>query len=130
MGTVSVPSIKPIATSPARPAAVRRWSAFVSWGAGLSVSVGLLSLTGWVLDVDVLKSGWPGLVQIKANTAVCLILLGVALWARKAETNETRARILLAQLMAGSVAALACGQLAFATGSVINVDGALSIPRL
>jgi len=106
MGTVSVPSIKPIATSPARPAAVRRWSAFVSWGAGLSVSVGLLSLTGWVLDVDVLKSGWPGLVQIKANTAVCLILLGVALWARKAETNETRARILLAQLMAGSVAAV------------------------
>jgi NAD(P)-dependent dehydrogenase (short-subunit alcohol dehydrogenase family) len=28
------------------------------------------------------------------------------------------------------VTALASGQMAFATGSVINVDGALSIPRL
>jgi PAS domain S-box-containing protein len=68
--------------------------------------VGLLSLAGWVFAVDVLKSGWPGLVQIKANTAVCLILLGVALWLRKAETKETRARIVLAQLMAGLVAAI------------------------
>lgn len=34
------------------------------------------------------------------------------------------------QDVARAVAALACGQLAFATGSVINVDGALSIPRL
>jgi NAD(P)-dependent dehydrogenase (short-subunit alcohol dehydrogenase family) len=32
--------------------------------------------------------------------------------------------------VARAVAALASGQLAFATGSVINVDGALSIPRL
>jgi NAD(P)-dependent dehydrogenase (short-subunit alcohol dehydrogenase family) len=31
--------------------------------------------------------------------------------------------------VARTVAALASGQLAFATGSVINVDGALSIPR-
>lgn len=34
------------------------------------------------------------------------------------------------QDVARAVAALASGQLAFATGSVINVDGALSIPRL
>ncbi len=32
--------------------------------------------------------------------------------------------------VARAVAALASGQLAFATGSVVNVDGALSIPRL
>lgn len=34
------------------------------------------------------------------------------------------------QDVAHAVAALACGQLAFSTGTVINVDGALSIPRL
>ena len=34
------------------------------------------------------------------------------------------------QDVARAVAALASGQLAFSTGSVINVDGALSIPRL
>src|SRR5262249_2365273 len=32
--------------------------------------------------------------------------------------------------VASAVAALATGQLAFATGSVISVDGALSVPRL
>jgi NAD(P)-dependent dehydrogenase (short-subunit alcohol dehydrogenase family) len=32
--------------------------------------------------------------------------------------------------VASAVAALACGQMAFATGSVLNIDGALSIPRL
>lgn len=32
--------------------------------------------------------------------------------------------------VARAVAALACGQLGFATGTVVNVDGALSIPRL
>ena len=32
--------------------------------------------------------------------------------------------------VARAVVALASGQLAFATGSVINVDGALSVPRL
>ena len=34
------------------------------------------------------------------------------------------------QDVARAVAALATGQLAFATGSVVNVDGALSVPRL
>jgi NAD(P)-dependent dehydrogenase (short-subunit alcohol dehydrogenase family) len=32
--------------------------------------------------------------------------------------------------VARAVAALASGRLAFSTGSVLNVDGALSIPRL
>lgn len=34
------------------------------------------------------------------------------------------------QDVASAVAALASGQMAFATGSVLNIDGALSIPRL
>jgi NAD(P)-dependent dehydrogenase (short-subunit alcohol dehydrogenase family) len=34
------------------------------------------------------------------------------------------------QDVASAVAALVCGQMAFATGSVLNVDGALSVPRL
>jgi len=35
-----------------------------------------------------------------------------------------------AEDVARAVSALACGQIAFSTGSVIHVDGALSIPRL
>ena len=101
MGIVSAPSVERIT----RPSA-RHWSTFVSFGAGLSVSVGLLSLAGWVFDISVLKSGWPGLVQIKPNTAICLILLGVSLWLRKVETQQARGRILAAQLLAGLVAAI------------------------
>jgi NAD(P)-dependent dehydrogenase (short-subunit alcohol dehydrogenase family) len=34
------------------------------------------------------------------------------------------------QDVASAVAALASGRMGFATGSVLNIDGALSIPRL
>jgi len=106
MGIVSAPKAEAVAASPAAPPAfsVSQWSSFVSFGAALSVSVGLLCLAGWVFDISILKSGLPGLVQIKANTAICLVLLGVALWLRKTETKQTR--ILLAQALAGLAAVI------------------------
>ena len=50
--------------------------------------IGTASLAGWIFNIQFLKSGWPGLVQIKANTAVCLILLGVALLLRKQQLRK------------------------------------------
>ena len=79
---------------------------FVSFGAALSIVVGLTSLTGWIFDVPLLKSGWPGLVQIKANTALCLILLGVALWLRRKENERAPIRNFAGQLLAGAVAVI------------------------
>jgi len=106
MGIVSAPKTEAVAAPPAAPLAppVSQWSSFVSFGAALSAGVGLVCIAGWVFDIPVLRSGHPGLVQIKANTAICLILLGSALWLRKAETRQTRGRIIVAQALAGLAA--------------------------
>ena len=54
----------------------------------------------------VLKSALPGQVQIKANTAICLILLGVSLWLRRKANAQTRARNFAGQLLAGLASAI------------------------
>ena len=40
----------------------------------------VLVLCGWLFHITVLKSVLPHLVTMKANTAVCLLLAGLALW--------------------------------------------------
>jgi PAS domain S-box-containing protein len=51
-----------------------------AWLAGLLVAViGAFVLLGWAFDIPTLKSVFPGLVTMKANTAVELLLCGVAL---------------------------------------------------
>jgi len=46
----------------------------------LTIACGVLVLLGWVLDIPLIRSVLPGAVEMKANTAVCLILSGVALF--------------------------------------------------
>ena len=40
----------------------------------------LVTITGWVFDIRLLKSLHPQLTTMKANTALCLGLIAVALW--------------------------------------------------
>ncbi|MBK6999799.1 MAG: PAS domain S-box protein [Rhodoferax sp.] len=62
------------ATSNAVPA-----SRFATLTAFLTVVAGVMVLVGWAFDIAILKSILPGWVSMKANTAVCFILIGVAL---------------------------------------------------
>ncbi|HEY7544190.1 MAG TPA: DUF4118 domain-containing protein, partial [Blastocatellia bacterium] len=62
------------------PGAVRALNYFVSFTSLFSIAVGLLGLIGWTFGIAVLKSVIPGQVIIKPNAAVCLVLIGLALW--------------------------------------------------
>ncbi|GAA6622937.1 putative bifunctional diguanylate cyclase/phosphodiesterase [Scytonema sp. NUACC26] len=57
-----------------------------------AVLIGMTVILGWIFDVPVLKSVFPGLVAMKANTAIGLILAGSALklWHRRASNQIIR----------------------------------------
>ena len=45
----------------------------------VALAIGGAALLGWIFDADLLKRIHPALVTMKANTAVCLILISVSL---------------------------------------------------
>lgn len=63
--------------------------------------VGLLVLIGWAFNIAELKSILPGLVTMKANTALAFLLAGTTLWLL--QTGLPKPRYPLAQLCAASV---------------------------
>ena len=52
---------------------------FTVFCCALSMGFGSLVLMGWIFHIPRLKSFLPGYVQVKANTAVCFLLIGLAL---------------------------------------------------
>lgn len=59
---------------------VRSLSRFSRCTSGLSIAFGVMVLTGWALHIQWLKGIIPGQVPVKANTGVCFVLIGIALW--------------------------------------------------
>jgi signal transduction histidine kinase len=56
-----------------------RWTRASLILASVAAAIGAVSLCGWVFDVRILRSFLPGFVEMKANTAIGLILCGVSL---------------------------------------------------
>jgi PAS domain S-box-containing protein len=87
---------------------------FLSWfsrfTSGLAMAFGALVLTGWILHVHRLKGLIPGQVAVKANTAVCFILIGLALWLAVAGPRKPIAQALSRWL---ALAATIVGLLSF-----------------
>ena len=86
--------------------------------AAISMTVGTLVLVGWILDVPALKSMASGPPDMKPNTAIGFILIGLTLWLRRDGEPRRRFR-LAARSIAWLVAALAALTLA---ESILNVD--------
>ena len=68
----------------------------------LTFSIGFAALLGWLFDVEFLKRIHPSLVTMKANTAVCLMLVAVSvLMIRDGSASTAKRRI--AQICAAIV---------------------------
>lgn len=89
------------------PTATQRYEsrlvAFSKFSGILSVIVGAAVLIGWALDIPSVKSILPGLVTMKANTALCFILIGISMLLCHPQ-RISAARRLLAQSAGGIVA--------------------------
>lgn len=61
----------------------------MSQAAGATVIlVGCIVLVGWWLDIATLKSIFPGLAAMKANTALAFLLAGISLWLLRTEQSR------------------------------------------
>ena len=89
--------------------------------AGIAAAlIGATAMTGWVLGVDVLKSVVPGLITMKANTALVLVLLGASLFATAAGAERYKSFVRVATLIAFTLAAAVFSQ--YVHGHDLGVD--------
>lgn len=71
--------------------------------AGVPAFIGLVSLTGWVLDLDLLKTWGATPVTLKPNAAVCFILVSLAFWLLNERHRQRRLPIFAGRALAGLV---------------------------
>jgi signal transduction histidine kinase/CHASE3 domain sensor protein len=69
----------------------------------VTAGLGAVILAGWIFQVPILKSLFPGQVEAKANTAICFILAGVALALKAGSGGQSRPRVMAANLLAALV---------------------------
>ena len=86
------PFERPEPGSASVPGLVSFLEAFSRSSSIVAILAGWMVLTGWALDVDVLKRVLPGLVAMNPITAIGFILAGVSLWLLQAERADRRAR--------------------------------------
>jgi signal transduction histidine kinase/CheY-like chemotaxis protein len=61
------------------PGSTAQATKLASLAAVLAMVVGAMVLVGWAFDIAALKSVLPGWISMKANTAICFILIGITL---------------------------------------------------
>ncbi len=89
-----------------------RLRAFATFSSIFVVALGSTGLAGCAFGAPQLRTMLPGLIAMKANTAACLILIGVALWLRRTSASASTAQNAVGKLFALVVAIV--GGLSFA----------------
>src|SRR5262245_55849045 len=65
--------------------------------------IGGAALLGWILDNEFLKKIHPALVNMKANTAICLMLVAVSCFLIN-DRSHSRGKLIVRQIFAAIVA--------------------------
>ena len=73
--------------------------------AALAFCIGGAALMGWILDNDILKRVHPSLVTMKANTAVCLMLVASAVFLLQ-DSSASKPKRIIAVLFGAIVASI------------------------
>ena len=81
-----------------------RFDRFGITASAVALAIGAVPLLGWILDVRILQSFYPGWVTMKANTAFALALGGGALLLHGRERSRSRLGTLVARTLGGVVA--------------------------
>ncbi len=91
---------------------------------GLAAALGIAVLIGWTFDLPLLRSVAPGLVQMKANTALGLVAAGIALVLCGGDAARLPPRTAwLTAALSLAVAALGLGTLGeYVFGWELNID--------
>ena len=71
--------------------------------AALAFCIGAVALTGWIFNLETLKRIYPTIVTMKANTAVCLMLVSISVFLIQDSSASTIKRV-IALLLAATVA--------------------------
>ncbi|HYA22697.1 MAG TPA: PAS domain S-box protein [Terriglobales bacterium] len=119
-------------SSQSNPAIVKFLSRFATFCSFLSVGFGLFVLTGWALHIQAFKTILPGQVPVKANAAVCFVLVGLALWfLRKPQAGrDWRWRLAIQGLSAATAVIGGLSFLEFWYGWDLGIDQRLFTSRL
>jgi len=86
------------------PAIEKSLARFTAFGSVLSAGFGLLVLAGWTFQVATLKSIPSGQPEVRGNAAICLILLGLALWWQRNEKQAPATVLRLGAKTSGTIA--------------------------
>lgn len=72
-------------------------------------ALGVFVLLGWIFNIPAIKSVLPEFVTMKANTALCFLLIGISLWSsqvRRADNTASRFIARSCALLVASIGAL------------------------
>jgi PAS domain S-box-containing protein len=108
---------------PADPRLLTFAARLVPTAALLTIGMGAVALTGWLLELDVLKRVLPDSSSMKPNTAACLILLGLSLLLTTSAAPARRRAAVAACTVVLAVAAATLTE--YATGLDLALDRAL-----